>query len=524
MLLLLVAVSLGCLAFLSGLISCSKPAPVQDKILRLGNGAEPKGIDPHVVTGIPEAHIVGALFEGLVSLHPATLAPLPGVAESWAISEDLMTYTFRLRKNARWSNGEAVTADDFVYAWRRLIDPSTASEYVNQGSYIAGAEDIISGKSKDWSRFKALAPDSHTLVVTLKAPTPFFLSLLNHHSLYPVHRSTIERHGDRWTRPENFVGNGAFRIKSWEMNKPFEVERNPVYWDAATVMLDGIHFYPIEDLATEENMFRTGKIHATNSLQSERIEVWKGKQEYISHPLLGTYYYLVNTKHPVLRDSRIRKALALSIDRGAIVKLLNGGQLPAHNFTPPGIGGFSPSQRIQYDPPRARELLTAAGFAGGASFPKLDILYNTSVEHKKIAEVLQQMWKKELGIDVGLFNQEWKVYLDSRKKLEFDLGRAGWIGDYPDPNTFLDILITDGGNNHTGWSNEKYDELIRTASSLADPNERWKVFDRCEELIAEEMPVIPLYFYVRNFLKDPRVRGMEPNALEYFNYKFISID
>lgn len=491
------------------------------KILHLGNGSEPKDLDPAIVTGMLEYHIISSVLEGLVTLDPQDLRPVPATADMWSVSADNRTYTFHIRSTARWSNGDPVTADDFLYSWRRLLDPATAAEYAYQAWYIQNGRAFNEGKLKDATQLGVTAPDSHTLVVTLESPTPFFLALLNHHALYPVHRRTVETHGTKWTRPENYVGNGPFRLKEWSMNSLIAVERSATYWDSADVKLDGIHFYPIEDESTEEKQFRAGKIHVTNTIPIERIPYWKEKSDvYVQFPSLGTYYYEVNVKRGALKDVRVRRALAMSIDRQAIVdKVTRGGQIPAYTYTPPNTAGFTPVAKLRYDTEEARRLMAEAGFPDGKGFPKIDILYNTTEGHRKIAEAFQQMWKKTLGIDIGLFNQEWKVFLNTKRKLDYDIARAGWFGDYPDPNTFLDMYETDNGNNHTGWSNAEYDALIRNAKTTADRDERYRSFQRCEDILAEEVPIISIYTYTRVYLKRPEVRGWVPNVMDFRPYK-----
>lgn len=502
------------------------PGETGKKILHLGNGAEPKDLDPAIVTGMLEFHIITSMLEGLVTVDPRDISPIPAAADTWEISADQKTYTFHIRKNARWSNGDDVTAGDFVYSWTRLLTPSTASEYAYQAYYIKNGKAFNEGKLKDASQLGVAASDSKTLVVTLESPTPFFLSLLNHHSLYPVHRKTVETYGKDWTRPEHYVSNGPFKLKKWEMNAVIVVERNPLYWDSPTVSLDEIHFHPIENDATEEQEFRAGKLHVSYSIPLERIPYWRDQKDvYNQYPLLGTYYYELNVTHGALKDPRVRKALAMSIDREAIVeKVTRGGQIPAYAFTPPNTAGFTPVASLRYDTQAARKLMAEAGYPDGKGFPKMDILYNTSEGHRKIVEAIQQMWKINLGIEVGLFNQEWKVFLDTKRKLNYDIARAGWNGDYPDPNTFLDMYLTGGGNNNTGWSNKEYDALIKKASQTLSREERYRYFQRCEEILSEEVPIIPIYNYTRIYLKRPEVKGWVPNVMDFRRYKMLSLD
>ena len=371
-----------------------------EQVFNRGNGGEPKDLDPQVVTGVPEFHIVENLFEALVAKDPKTLAPIPGVAESWQVSKDQKTYTFKLRKNAKWTNGETVTAKDFIYSWTRLLDAKTGSEYAGQGFYIKNGKAFNEGKIKDASQLGLKAVDDFTLQVTLENPTPFFLSLLYHHSLYPVHKATVEKFGAKWTRPENFVSNGPFQLKKWEMNKVISVDKSPTYWDADKVKLKTVNFFPIDNHNTEEKMFRAKQLHVTDEPPQEKMEFWKKDKSGVfhSHPWLGSYFYWFNMTKKPMDNKLVRKAIALAIDREKIVTYVTrGGQMPGQMFTPPGTGGFKPKAVLPKDLSRlqeAKDLLAKAGYPGGKGLPPIEILYNTSESHKKIAEAIQQMLKQ----------------------------------------------------------------------------------------------------------------------------------
>jgi oligopeptide transport system substrate-binding protein len=497
------------------------------QVLNLGNGTEPRDLDPHTVTGIPEFQITQNLFEGLVGKDPKTLEPTPGVAESWKISKDGKTYTFKLRKNAKWTNGEPITASDFIYSWKRLLDPTTASEYAYQGYYIKGGRDFNQGKLKDASRLGLKSADPYALEVTLENPTPYFLSLLYHHSLYPVHQATVEKHGMRWTRPENIVSNGPFSLKKWQMNQVITLEKNPSYWDASSVKLEKVNFYAVEKSETEEKMFLTKKLHATATVPTEKIAPWTKDTSGVlkRHPYLGTYYYWINVNRAPMNNPLVRKALALAIDREKLVKyVVKGGQAPAESFTPPGTGGFHPQSHLPKDSSRvaeAKKLLTQAGFPDGKGLQPIEILYNTSESHKKIAEAIQQMWSENLGVQATLYNQEWKVFLDTQHSKNYMVSRAGWIADYNDPNTFLDMLTTGNGNNHAGWSNSAYDSLIEKAAKELNPKKRHEIFQKAEDILLEELPVIPLYIYTRIYLLSPDVQGWFENVEDVHPLKYV---
>ena len=503
------------------------------QVLRLGNGSEPEGLDPQIVTGVPEHFILAALLEGLLSENPKTLAPEPGVAERWEVSKDGRVYTFLFRSDAKWTNGDTVKAGDFAYSYERMLTPEMATKYGYMLHVLKNAKAFNEGTLKDFSKVGVKVVDDRTLVLTLEEPTPYFLQLINHYSWYPVHPPTIEKFGgmtkrdSQWTQPENFVGNGSFRLKEWKLNEHILVEKNPTYWDADKVRLEKIYFLPISSAETEEKMFRDNQLHVTQTIPLTRIEHYQKKEPELLRvdPYLGTYFYRVNVNHKALKDKRVRQALAMSINRYEITRfVMKAGQIPAYYMTPPNTAGYTSQAKFAFDPARARQLLAEAGYPGGKGFPKIDIYYNTSEAHKQVAEALQQMWKKTLQIDVGLFNQEWKVYLDTVNKIKYDVARAGWIGDYNDPNTFLDMWLTGGGNNQTGWSNARYDQLIQEASQTSNPAARFEKFQKAEAILLDEMPVIPIYFYVSLTLVKPNVRGWYPNILDHHPYKYIHLE
>lgn len=600
------------------------------QVLHYSNGTEPEGVDPHIVTGVTENNIVVALFEGLVGIHPRTLEPLAdSSAERWEMSPDGLTYTFYLRPEATWSNGDPVLASDYVYAYHRMLNPKMAAKYAyllylmyNAEAYNRGflgrilvgedpefpvawaalssvdfrpntsaqnplnakgldalsleeLEALASGEANfDWpenlgptvqtailNRLLAYrrdpidlwpkanvgvhADDDFILRIELEKPAPYFLGMLAHYSWYPVHPPTIEKHGGMtrrdspWTRPENIVTNGAFVMKDWKINRHLHVVKREDYWDADKVRLQEIYFYPIDNVETEQRAFRDGYAHITSTVPTHRIEFnrkhYPNNQRFDAY--LGVYYYRFNVSPPkegddaerqairkAMSDKRVRQALTYSIDRGAIVGFLGGGQLPAYSFVPPDTAGFNSRHKVPHNPQLARELLAEAGYPGGAGFPEILLLYNTSEGHKRIAEIIQQMWKDELGIEIRLMNQEWKVYLDSIARLEYDLGRAGWIGDYLDPSTFLDLWISSSGNNQTGFANSEYDRLIDLAARSFEHNERMEYFQQAERVLLDELPVLPIYYYVSSKLIRESVQGWYPNLLDRHPYKYVYLE
>ncbi|MEZ4743078.1 MAG: peptide ABC transporter substrate-binding protein [Bdellovibrionota bacterium] len=492
----------------------------KNQVLRLGNGAEPKELDPAKATGAPEGKILDSIFEGLVTLDPYTMEPVPGVAESWSLSKDGKTYTFKIRKDAKWSDGKPLTANDFVWSWKRALSPKIASEYAYQLYYLKDGESYNKGKATA-DKVGVSAKDKQTLVVTLESPTPFFLRLCAFRTLYPTPRHVVEKYPDQeWTKEEHIVSNGPFKLVEWKINRHIKVVKNPNYWDAKSIKLNEAYFMPIEQQDTAEKTFFAGGLDLTTTVPSLKIPSYKKEiakhpgeyHPYKSNPYLGVYYYRFNVTKKPTNDVRVRRALAMTVDRKLIVeRVTRGGQIPATSFTPPNTAGytFKGELPVSVTPEvikEAKKLLADAGYPNGKGLPPIEILYNTNEDHKKVAIAIQSMWKKNLGIDVKLYNQEWKVYLDSQQKMNYTISRAGWIGDYPDPNTFLDMWLTGGGNNQTGWSNKKYDSLIAEAKLLTSTKERYGKFMEAEKILLDELPVLPIYIYTNNRLVSEKLK------------------
>ena len=518
--------------FVTGCARQERPVDsgVRDGILYINIGAEVPDLDPHTVTGMPEFYIMDAVFEGLVDQDPDTREILPALAESWEISSDGRTYTFRLRPNLQWSDGMSLTADDFVRSYERTINPALAGDYAYLFEVIAGAVPYNRGEHTDFARVGVKALDDQTLEIRLEHPVPYFLSLLTYPCWRPLPMHVVEAHdglrkrGARWTREGNLVSSGAFVMTRWEPNRVLVVERNERYWDTETVKLNAIHFLPVESLDTEERMFRSGQLHITDTVPTTKLAGYRVMPDSPLRidPQLGTYFYRFNVTRPPFDDARVRRALSLAIDREAIVeKVTMAGQQPAESFAPPGSGGFTPVGRISADLPAARRLLAEAGYPNGEGFPEVEILYNTSEGHRTIAEALQQMWKSGLGIELQLYNQEWKVYLDSLDTLDFSVARSGWVGVYDDANQFLEIFTAGNPNNHTGWASAEYDELHAASMEEADPAVRMSMLQRLDTMLVEQAVVAPIYHYTNYYLIDGRVRGWNPGPLDKRRYKHV---
>lgn len=603
------------------------------------NGTEPKTLDPHLATGEPEERILRSLFEGLMRAESKSLRPVGGVAESWTISPDDTRYEFKLRDNAKWSDGHPVTAQDFVYSWKRILDPKLGGQYAyilhgvqgaraynTFGGYVAALrgpiakalselarsnsagvdakawqdflskqkvhspleqtrDDVLRGLlsrrkgrvsarelldfktraaeeakrlereydkalrhfGKDWGIF---APDAHTLVVELESPLPYFLEVLSYYPTYPVPRWVVEKEGNLhdWFMPDKIVGNGPFRLERWTVNDRIRLVKSETYWDREGVKSNIIDAYALENSTTSLNMYLTGEVDwIPKQYPEELAPQLEGRDDFYVGPAMVVYYYQINCTRPPLTDPRVRQALNLAIDRSEITRdVLGRGEVPAGRIVPPGMPGYTPPKsRIRYDVKTAKKLLAEAGFARGKGFPELGILYNTFEAHRKIAEVIADQLRRHLNIKVEAYNQEWQSYLATRRSLDYDLARAGWIGDYRDPNTFLDMWVTNSGNNDTGFASPDYDFLIRAAGNVAnaltepdrllevvqdEANVR-KLVDEAEAggiearkrararlrmallaeaeaiLVQKEFPIIPIYFYVNSGLVNPKVRG-----------------
>lgn len=524
------------LAVLASGVGCGRrETPVErgnrEQVLLIGNGDEVKDLDPHTVTGVPEHNVMDALFEGLVTLDPRDLTPAPGVAERWEISPDGLVYTFHLRKNARWSNGEPVTARDFLWSHQRILTAKLAAEYANMLYVVEGAEDYRRGRITDFARTGFEVVDDFTYRIRLHTPAPYLLGLIGYHySWSPVHRATVEKYGggDRrgalWTRPGRMVSNGAFALEDWRLNSHITLRKNPYYWDASRVRLNAVKFYPISSMDTEERAFRNGLLHVSYDLVRTKLEsyrrVWPEAlrlQDY-----LGVNFYRLNVTRGPLRDRRVRRALALAVDREALVKhVLRDQSEPAYHHVPADVAGYTSRHRLQGKLDEARALLAEAGFPGGQGLPVFRLNYNTSEKHKSVAEAIQAMWRERLGVQLELANAEWKVFLDNQKVRNYDVSRAGWIGDYLDPKTFLEMWKTGDGNNDTGWSDARYDALIDRAGRTKDAAERLELFQQAEAILLEELPIVPLFFYKRVYLVQPSVANWSTNLLSYYGLKEV---
>jgi oligopeptide transport system substrate-binding protein len=509
---------------------CS-PLALAETLLHRGNGAEPETLDIHKSSGVPEANIQRDLFEGLVT-EGADGKLQPGVAEKWDISPDGKTYTFHLRPDAKWSDGTAVSADDFVYAWRRALAPETASDYAFILWPIDGAESYSKGTQKDPASIGVKALDPRTLEVHLKAPTPYFLGMLMHHMAYPVPKSVVEKFGKDWTKPENLASNGAYRLSEWQPQAQIKLEKNPNYRRAKEVGIDTVYYIPTEDKNTELKRFRAGELDVTDDIPTDQTGWVKENLADAFHnsPYIGTYYYALNLDNAAFKDApKLRRALSLAIDREILTdKITQSGEIPAYGWVPAVEGYTQQSMEEKALDKTARTVLAQQLYAeSGYSADKpleLEILYNTSDNHKKLAVAVAAMWKQVLGVTTKLRNEEWKVYLSSRSQKQFQVVRSGWIGDYNDAHTFLSLFKSDVGEmNPSNYKNAEFDRLLQEAENQADAKKRAEALEQAERVLLSDMPIIPVYHYTTQHLVSPAITGWMDNVMDVHQTQYLGI-
>ncbi len=521
--------------FLLLLGSCQKESQVdratREGILLVGNSAEPKALDHQLVTGVIESKIITSLFEGLVADDPSRDdAAIPGAAASWEHNEDMTGWVFRLQPQGKWSDGTPVTAHDFVFAYNRLLHPDFAGPYAEMLYFLEGAEAFNKGKITDFSQVGVKAVDDFTLQLKLREPVPYLPSLTRHYTWFPLPQHVVLQFGrmtdrfTKWSVLPNIVGNGPFKLTEWRFHDFIEVKRNTHYWNAAQVGLNGIRFYPVENPYTETRAFLSGQLHTTYQLPSDLIRtVKKNDPEFLrQEPYVGTTFIRLNTTRPAFSDPRVRQALSLTIDRGQICEHIMEGFIPATSLTPK-MGSYEPEAKLRFDPERARALLAEAGYPNGDGFPVFSMLISRPAARAG-AEALQAMWLKHLNIRINIQNMDWGSYISAQQSLNFDMASAGWIGDYLDPTTFLNIWTPGNGNNNTGWSDLQYDSLLRAAALKSNPAERTALFREAESLLMDAQPILPVSHYTRNYLLRPEVKGWHPLLLDNHPWGAIRLE
>lgn len=508
-------------------------AAVREQTLLLGNGAEPGDLDPQVVTAYTDQNILLALFEGLTAIDEKSSMPVPAAALSWEASADGLAWTFHLRDGLRWSNGEPLTADDFVRSWRRILLPEFAAEYAYLLYPVRNAKSFNQGRASNPAALGFSAPDARTVRIELERPTPYLPMLVALPPWYPVNPRVLERYGatakrgTAWTRPGNLVGNGPFTLEEWLPNSRIAVARSANYWNAGAVALRRIVFFPTESPDVEERDFRAGQLHVTYGLPVAKVAAYRRDVPGLLRidPFLQTYFLRFNVNRAPFGDPRIRRALSLAIDRDAIARsVLASAYPPAHSLTPPGCGGYSARARADLDIALARRLLAEAGHPGGKGLPPIEVQVRNDEVQPPVMEAVQAMWDRELGVHATLATLEQKTWLQNQQTLNYSVSTAGWAGDFLDPVTFLDLFVSGGGNNWTGWGDGAYDRLIAEAGREPDPRARFELFQKAESILLEQAPVAPLYFGAHAYLIQPYVRGWSPALLGYHRYAFVRLE
>jgi oligopeptide transport system substrate-binding protein len=513
---------LFCALFVLG---CGRRAPRADLVFI--NGGEPETLDPAVAVGQLDGRVSESLFEGLLQFDPQTGDAIPAIAERYDLSLDGLVYTFHLRTNALWSTGEPITAHDFVWSWRRVLAPETAADYAGQLFYVRNAEAYCTGKTNaaTGQRYTAedvavRALDSRTLRVELIAPTAFFPDICAFHTLAAMPRKAVEKYGDRWVRAPDTPFSGAFTLEFWRVNDRIRVRKNPRYWNAAEVQISTADFLPQTDPTFGLNAFLQGDadlIFDKRRVPAELLDVLR--QQSYAHPFdyLCTFFYRYKVTKKPFDDPRVRKALAMAVDKRRIVeRITRGGERPATHLTPPGIRGYEPPAGLDYDPAGARKLLAEAGYPEGKGFPLFRYLTPGTVQTVQTAVELREMWERELGLRMEIQQLEWKVFLREQSQTNYDLSYSSWIGDYKDPNTFLDLFMERNGNNRTGWASARYDALMREGNSQVEPAKRWQLLRQAETiLVRDELPIVPLYFEKGILFFDPeKIEGAYGNLVD----------
>jgi len=492
------------------------------QIFRMAISSEPPTLDWSLATDNVSIRIIENLMEGLTSYDPH-LKPIPAIAESWFISENGRRYTFVIRDDAVWMDGKPVTAHDFEYAWKRLLDPHTGAEYAYFLFDIKNAEAFNSGEIADPSRVGVLALDDKKLQVDLREPIVFFPSVTTFTATFPLRKDIVERYGDHWTDPENMISNGPFRLKEWKHEYKVQLVPNEHYYGNRP-LLDEVIFYVVGEGTTALTLYETGGLDVVQ-LPPVAIPHYEKNPEYLNFPFLRGYYYGFNVMKPPFDNPLVRKAFSMAIDRTEFPKILKGGEIPSSSWIPKGMPGYNPNIGLTFNPQKAKALMAKAGYPKGQGFPNVTAAFNTNPENNLIAENLQAQWERNLGVKVALDNQEWKVYL---KRLSDDtpgLFRLGWGADYPDPDNFMNLFTSTSGNNNTHWKNKRYDALIRRAAVERNPQKRQTLYDEAQRILTEEdAPIMPLFIAAQNMLIKPYIKGLEINAMDLLYLKNVSID
>ena len=516
----------GALILIAG---CAPHEPRAD--ITILNGGEPESLDPAIIVAQLDMRVIQGLFEGLTRFDPKTAKAIPGLAQNWDISPDVKIYTFHLRTNLVWSTGEPITANDVVYSWIRTLNPATASDYAGQLYYLKNAQAFNEGKITNAALVGVQAPDEFTVRAELNHPTSFFLDICAMPLTYVVPPQMIEKYGDRWIMQKPLPVSGPYELVYWRLNDKVRLIKNPRYWDAANTQSEIIDILPVGSANVALNLYETGQadiVWDAQLIPAHLLDVLLKRPDFHTFNYLGTYFFRFNITKKPFDDVRVRKAFALATDKERIVKkITKGGEIPASHLVPNGTANYQSPDGLGYDPVLARKLLEEAGYPGGKGFSRVEYMFNAPAGgekiHENVAVELQQMWRDELGVDISLHQVEAKTFWGMQSRLEYQISRSSWIGDYNDANTFLGMFTSDDGNNRTGWKNPQYDLLIEQANEQTDPKQREKLFQQAETmLISNGVPIVPLYFYVGiNYFDTNKIQGIYENILDEHPLQYL---
>ena len=507
-------------------------AGLRTRTLLVGNGAEPADLDPHTASILSDQNILMALFEGLTALDEQTTAPVPAAAERWEASADGLVWTFHLRAGLKWSNGEPLTAQDFLDSWRRALNPALAADNAWYLYAVKNAEAFNTGKLADPAALGFSAPDARTVVITVGQPTPYLPALVSLPAWFPLNPRAVakfggmEKRGTTWTSAGNLVGNGPFTLKEWTPNVRILVEKNPNYWDAAGTKLEQIAFIPIENPESEERNFRSGQLHVTFNLPVSKIAAWREKEpaQLRLDPTLQSVFLRFNVTKPPLDNPKVRRALSLAIDRDTLARtILQASRLPAYALTPPNTGGYTARAAVRTDFETARRLLIEAGFPGGVGLPVVELQAKNDELMPRLAEAMQATWQRELGVRTAITQTEQKAWIQNQQTLGYAVSLASWTADFPDPVTFLGLFTGESSYNWTGWKNPAYDHLLAEAATVIDQQRRYEIFQQAEQILLEESPISPLHIGAQTYLIHPVVHGWVPSPLVFRRYQKVSL-
>lgn len=519
-------------ALVLGIVTALAPMQSAKDEFVYNNKAEPESLDPHVATGTPDNNIIIQMFEGLMARRADWATIMPGAAESYTVSKDGLTYTFKMRPNAKWSDGSPLTAQDFEYSFHRAVDPKTLAQYAYWFTdNIQGMKEYAASPNAETQKKTGVkALDAKTLQIKLTKPVPYFLQILSESLAFPVKKEIVEKFGDKWTRPEHIVSSGAYKMTEWKVADKIVLEKNPHFYDAANVKIRKIVALPIVERQTAVDLFNQGRLDWSgyNGAPNAMVPSFKADPNFRMHPGFITYFYRFNTTRPPLNDPRVREAISLAINRDEIVsKVTRAGERPTGLFVPKGVGSYkSPADPVREEHKanleKAKRLLAEAGYPGGKGLRKLALQYNTDENHKRIALAVQQMLKRDLGVHIEPFNQEWKVYLKAQETLDYDISRSGWAGDYPDAATFLELFTSTSANNMTGWKNAEYDKLFDQANKTLDITKRDQILANAETILLNEAPIAPVFFMTNFGFVRPELQGFVPNMIDRPYVRFMS--